>query len=394
MDGNGRRAAVIGGSLGGLTVANLLRDADWDVTVYERSSAPLDGRGAGIVVHDASVRYLVERTGLKLDQLSHPSSFIRYLHPSGALAHEQPSSLRFTSWNTLYRGLLSTIEVDYRPGHEVTNVTQVSDDEVHVHLATGHVEPAELVVAADGFDSTVRRIVCGHIAPTYGGYVGWRGLVSERDLTQETLEALTDAITYCVIPNSHIVAYPIPETYGPTQQGAQTVNYVWYRNVSKGRELEELMTGTDGHTRSVTLHPGLVDSSFVDQLRRDAEALAPPLTELVQRTDKPFVQAIFDIETTKMVSGNIALIGDGAFSARPHAAAGTAKAAEDGWRLIQELAAHDTISEALATWETSQLILGKQLVARARTLGKRSQQFNSWLPGDPELAFGLHGPGD
>ena len=31
-----RRALVIGGSLGGLLAANLLRDTGWDVTVFER----------------------------------------------------------------------------------------------------------------------------------------------------------------------------------------------------------------------------------------------------------------------------------------------------------------------------------------------------------------------
>jgi hypothetical protein len=54
------RAIVIGGSLGGLTAALVLRDQGWNVDVLERSPIPLDGRGTGIVLHPTTVRYLVE----------------------------------------------------------------------------------------------------------------------------------------------------------------------------------------------------------------------------------------------------------------------------------------------------------------------------------------------
>jgi 2,6-dihydroxypyridine 3-monooxygenase len=57
------RALVVGGSLGGLTAALVLRDQGWDVDVLERSAVPLQGRGAGIVAHPTTVRYLVERVG-------------------------------------------------------------------------------------------------------------------------------------------------------------------------------------------------------------------------------------------------------------------------------------------------------------------------------------------
>ena len=58
------RAAVVGGSIGGLSAALLLRDAGWAVDVYERSAAVLEGRGGGIVLHPSTIRYLVERAGV------------------------------------------------------------------------------------------------------------------------------------------------------------------------------------------------------------------------------------------------------------------------------------------------------------------------------------------
>ena len=60
------RAIVIGGSLGGLTAALVLRDQGWDVDILERSPNPLEGRGTGIVMHPTTVRYLVERVANRL----------------------------------------------------------------------------------------------------------------------------------------------------------------------------------------------------------------------------------------------------------------------------------------------------------------------------------------
>jgi 2,6-dihydroxypyridine 3-monooxygenase len=95
-----------------------------------------------------------------------------------------------------------------------------------------------------------------------------------------------------------------------------------------------------------------------------------------------------------MAQGRVALIGDAACSARPHAAAGTAKAAADGWALAAAL--HDAdgdITAALAKWEPGQLELSESLLARVVSMGTRSQVTNTWTPGDPELRFGLYGPG-
>jgi 2,6-dihydroxypyridine 3-monooxygenase len=94
-----------------------------------------------------------------------------------------------------------------------------------------------------------------------------------------------------------------------------------------------------------------------------------------------------------MVFGR-SLIGDAAaFAARPHAAAGTAAAA-DGWALAGELTAADGgVPAALATWERRQLALGRDLLARCREIGDSSQFLGSFRPGDPRLIFGLYGPG-
>src|SRR5919202_3226135 len=100
------QVAVVGGSLGGLTTALLLRDAGCDVDVFERSDSKLSGFCAGIVVHEATMRYFRLRGGLQPDRLEVPATFFRYLDAAGEVTHEEPSPYTFTAWSTLYRNLL------------------------------------------------------------------------------------------------------------------------------------------------------------------------------------------------------------------------------------------------------------------------------------------------
>ena len=60
MAGGAPRVGIVGGSLGGLITALQLRDVGCDVQVFERSPVPLEGRGAGIVLHPVTVRYFLE----------------------------------------------------------------------------------------------------------------------------------------------------------------------------------------------------------------------------------------------------------------------------------------------------------------------------------------------
>src|SRR5258708_1948128 len=155
------------------------------------------------------------------------------------------------------------------------------------------------------------------------------------------------------------------------------------------------MTDKDGMLREVSLSPGVVQERHIAELRDDATSkLPPPLSEAVLNTAQPFIQLIFDCEVPNMVVGRVCLIGDAAFVARPHAAAGTAKAAEDGWKLGVALKeCEGDVLAALRIWEPSQLKLGRGVLARTRTAGQRLQFEGSWQVGEP-LPFGLYEIGD
>jgi 2,6-dihydroxypyridine 3-monooxygenase len=121
--------------------------------------------------------------------------------------------------------------------------------------------------------------------------------------------------------------------------------------------------------------------------------LPAPIAGVVCSVAQPFLQVIYDIEVPRMAFGRVCLVGDAAFAVRPHAAAGTAKAAADAWALADALAQEREVPAALSRWEPGQLALGRQLLERTRRIGRRSQVDGTWTPGDPELIFGLQGPG-
>jgi 2,6-dihydroxypyridine 3-monooxygenase len=389
------QVAVVGGSLGGLTAALVLAHAGCDVTVHERSPQALEPRGAGIAVLDETVRWFAERTSTPPDELCSSTHYIRFVAADGGIVHEREHRYRFSSWNTIYRALLACLPPErYLLGHEVTAFERHPDG-VDLELHGGARERADLAVFADGIGSAARARLMPGVAPEYSGYVAWRGTMPEADLSESTFTALSDAITYQAMPDSHVLAYPIPGPSGALEPGERLMNVVWYRNVAAGAAFDALMTDRDGRARPVSVPPGGVREEFVQVLRADAAtALAPVIAEVVAGVAEPFVQAVYDIEVPRMAHGRVCLLGDAAFAVRPHAAAGTAKAAADAWELAAQLTAHrGDIGPALREWERRQLDLGRRLLARSREIGDASQRHGAFVPGDPALIFGLRGPG-
>lgn len=390
-----RRALVVGGSLGGLTAALLLRDLGWEVDVLERAPKPLEARGVGIVAHPATVRYLLERTGADLAATTAASRSVRYLDPAGDVVHERAFTYRFTSYHALYGELLSAFGTErYHLGHGVTAIDQ-DEDGVTVRVDGLQSRRADLVVAADGIHSSVRRLLVPEAEREYAGYVAWRGVAGEEQLSDAAFAAVDEAIVYYLLPSSHMLTYPIPGLDGSVEPGRRLVNWLWYRNVPAGPELDDLMTDARGRRHEVSIAPGAVRDAHVEALRAAAdELLAPQLDEMVRKTADPFVQVVFDVAPPRLAVGRVCLIGDAATVLRPHVAVGTAKAAEAAWRLAGALTdCGGDVVDALARWEPRQLALERGILERARAAGTRSQFTNEWRIGDP-LPFGLYEEGD
>jgi 2,6-dihydroxypyridine 3-monooxygenase len=386
---------IMGGSLGGLSAGLFLRAIGCSVTILERSPAPLSGLGAGIVLNPATIRYFTQQDFPALPTISVASQWLRYLDQQGAMVAEASYAYRFSAYNTLYHALLQAFGTEHY--HLATAVERFSQDEagVTVYCHGGAKLRCDLLVCADGIRSTARRQLLPTVDLAYAGYVAWRGLVRTQDLPPTVTERLTNAITYYLMPQSHLLTYPIPGNEGNAQGALPLLNWLWYRNVAAGSALQQIMTDRTGVVRDVSLPPGAVRAENAAQLRLDAAAALPlQLVNLINQTDQPFVQAVMDCAVPQMAFGRVCLIGDAAFVARPHAAAGTAKAVEDGWQLSLALQnANGDVAEALGAWEAGQLALGSAVLERTRAAGQRVQVEDRWQVGDP-LPFGLYEVGD
>jgi len=388
------KVSIVGGSIGGLYAACLLRDSGHDVNVYERSDKKLEQRGAGIGLLEETSKYITEYLKIPKNQFSIQTDRIRYLDRYNKIIYEKNHKYFFSSWNAVYRHLHAAFGDDrYHLGKECVE-WELDTDSPTITFSDGLKTSSDLVIFADGVGSHARERLQPDVKRTYAGYVAWRGMVPENSLSKVNSEFLGNAITYYVYANSHILVYPIPGLDGSCKKGERLINFVWYRNYASGSELKSLLTDIHGEVRDVSVPPGLVSNIHSKEARAHAEARLPEsISEVILGVEHLFIQVVYDIIVKKMIFNHSCLLGDAANIARPHAAAGTAKAAEDAWVLSHALNHSDSLNEALMKYEEKQLALGRQLVERTRQIGARSQINNNWEPEDPLFLFGLKEPG-
>jgi 2,6-dihydroxypyridine 3-monooxygenase len=341
------------------------------------------------------VGWLIRSAGFNPDDSCTRTDYLRYFGPQNEVVFNEKREWRNASWSTIHACLLQVFGLDrYHTDACVVGVDSRNDSATLRFLNRPDVQ-SDLVVFADGIQSVGRSCLARAVRSRYAGYLGWRGTVPEGELSAQTRHLLGDAMSYCVLPNSHIVLYPIPGPDGSIEPGQRLLNFVWYRNVEDGAALDELLTDKRGRRCSVSVGMGDVQERYIQELREAAEQELPPVAaEVVTKTAQPYIQVIQDVAVDRMAYGRSVLVGDAAFALRPHAAAGTSKAVADAVTLVESLARTGLdVEAALASWEPQQLELGRNLARRVREMGTRSQFEGSWVPGDPAFEFGLYGPG-
>jgi 2-polyprenyl-6-methoxyphenol hydroxylase-like FAD-dependent oxidoreductase len=365
------RALVIGGSLAGLTAANLLLRQGWDAEVFEQSADKLEGRGAGIITHPELFE-VVRAIGIPVDDtigvaIDGRLAFDR----SGEVIGRHALPQVVSTWGRLYVPLKAAFPAArYHAGYAFHHASQ-GRGEVTAHFANGEAVRGDLLIGADGLRSAVRACLAPEAQPVYAGYIAWRGLVEETALSPATHRDLIPWLGFCLRPREHMTGYPVAGFTHSTHPGERCYNFVWYRAADEERELPRLCTDADGRTHDKAIPPPLIRAGVVADMRRAAEhLLSPQYAEVVRKTGQPFFQAIFDLESPRIGFGRVALIGDAAFVARPHCGMGTTKAACDAMSLAQALKdADDDVPAALDRYQAARARYGAGVVAHGRELG-------------------------
>lgn len=366
------RILVIGGSLGGLFVANMLHRDGHDVQVLEKVKGSMNGRGAGIVSHDALVKSL-ERAGLDVQAtlgVEVPGRVLLDQAGQSHIAFDMPQVL--TSWSRLYQILRAALPADrYFQGVSVSRVEEQGDIVQVFASADGQesVWSADIVIASDGIRSNVRQQFFPQVQPQYAGYIAWRGVCDESLLSNLTQTTLFDYFGFCVPPDEQIIGYPVAGSDNNTSRGHRAYNFVWYRPAT-GDELQAVLTDADGVHYPQGIPPNKVSWQQLAHVRAEARRLlSPQFAEILEKTPQPFLQPIFDLESNTLTVGRVALMGDAAFVARPHIGMGVAKASEDAVALADAIRTHGANPDALAAYDQIRLPAGRYAVRRARWLG-------------------------
>ena len=161
-----------------------------------------------------------------------------------------------------------------------------------------------MLVCADGISSSARAKLLPEAKARYAGYVAWRAVIPESDLTPASFEALRDSLTYCLLPSGHVLVYPIPSLEGALEPGRRLANLVCYHNYEEGDALEGLMTDRSGERQPLSLPPGMVRTEHTAWVKAFAgEHMAPAIAEILHKCEEPFVQVIYDIDVARMAFG-------------------------------------------------------------------------------------------
>jgi len=321
---SGSRIAVVGGGLGGLTLAIALRQYDIQATVFERTPA-LREVGAAVALAANSTR-LLRRIGLgdELAAVSTVPTELSYRHwrdgrvlASHPIGHDNAYVDRFGApFYGMHRGQLQRVlssafgTENLCLGRNVTGLREVPGA-LAIEFENGEQFEADIVVGADGVHSTVRSWVTGEQPPVYTRTSGFRGLVPVT-----ALPSLPDplAVQFWMGPDAHLLHYAI--------NGGELVNFL---AVSEG--------------------PAVWPSSDNTLAARDGELAAhfagwhPAVREMIDAVPQSVRWALVHQPPLRHWSrGRAVLIGDAAHTMLPHQGQGANQAIEDAFVLARCLA--------------------------------------------------------
>ena len=362
-------ATIIGGSMAGLFAATALSKKGWDISVHEKVPVPLSGRGAGIATYDELADLVFKATNNN-NVLGTTAKSRVSLDINGKIINSYDYPQVYTSWQYLFSILREQISNDdYFMGDDCMKIEQ-NEDKAIAFFDNGKKKETDLIIVANGIKSELRTYVDNKAYPQYAGYVGWRGVVNEEEISKNSLEILSNYFIVVLPYNQQIASYPIAgEGKNPFKIGERRINWIWYKPVPQ-KKLKEILLGKSGQQFEDGIPPNEIREEIVNDLFKEAEEKLPPqLVELVKITKQPLIQPIFDLQSMKMKNGRVVTIGDAAFTARPHVGMGVTKAAMDAFTLSEYLEDSSNLDD-LDKWEHSRLKESQFIVNRSRKLGQ------------------------
>lgn len=323
-----KRIAIVGGGVGGLTLALALAEQDVQVDIYEQADE-LREVGAAVALSANSTRYYEGRLGLA-------APFAQKWFEVQALLYRDGRDGRTISeirggyraryghpYAGIHRADLQQIlsgAVGMDRIHLSRRLVDIDDSgpEAVLRFADGDTAAADLVIGADGARSTVRRLMLGYDDALYSGCSAFRGIV-EPDLMPSMPDM--DAIQFWMGPGGHCLHYPI---------GSGAHNFFL----------------VERHP-SPWPHRGWVVPAEDGEKLRLFHDWASPIVEMVSAVRCIERWALFHRPALgRWSKGRLTLIGDAAHALVPHHGQGANQSIEDVIVLADQLEAHPDDWEA------------------------------------------------
>jgi 2-polyprenyl-6-methoxyphenol hydroxylase-like FAD-dependent oxidoreductase len=352
-----RSAIVLGAGIGGLTAAVTLLRAGIDVTLCERAPE-LRAAGFGLSVQSNAMTAL-RTLGMGLDEellrVGGRVTTFSFRAPDGALLRRLEMSVIDTSLgapsvvlarNDLHSVLLHAAGSDLRveAGAEAVGFEDYEDG-VRLRLADGRQLRADVLIGADGINSTVRAQLHGAAAPRSGGFVCWLALA----------------------PFRH-----------PTFAQGESVHF-WGRGMRFG--VHDIGHDSTYWWATMTTDPDLAAHwpYGKDDLLRRFRAWSPDISETIVATPESDILALPAQDRPPLLRwgrGRVTLLGDAAHPMLPSLGQGANSAIEDAVVLAHALATHSDPETALRAYERRRLPRTTALVDGSRSLGRIEQTTN------------------
>lgn len=370
------KIGIVGGSVAGCAVAILLTRAGADVTILERSSGPLIARGAGIILSDPIVQQCIELDLFDTDIPRLPTNLRSfYIKDSadpkyGHKIWQQIFNGCSFNWRDVFYNLRKRISNNdcYQSGAEVCDL-QENDGGYRVETVNGKRYQFDMIIAADGINSIIRKLLYPELMLSYTGYIAWRGTTSLSSLVED--ELFDQHLPYCVFSGGHQLLYRIPSTDFHKNKST-LLNWLVYEDVS-GIPLHELLTDKNGVQHKTSLARGSLSERQINHLQIIANKNLPTqFATIVENTAEPFMQAIFDLHVPQYVKNKICFVGDSAAILRPHSVSGVIKALADAISLAEIFADGDFNNgiKLLSNWSDNQTTIASQQLSLSKSMGE------------------------
>jgi len=343
---------IVGGGIGGLFAAHALAAHGLAVSLYEQAPS-LGEIGAGVFLTPNSVRHLqrlglepaVETWGARVGPGSH-----YFRHDGAPIAPVQVTDS--SGWNATFGmhradlvGLLAEALPPglVRTGHRCTGFEQ-DGSVARVSFANGGSAEADVVIAADGIHSELRRFVFPPSQPVFSGSIAYRGLVPQERMSDWPM----DRWQMWLGPGKHFLAFPL--------RAGKIINFVGF--VPADEEMKESWSA-----------PG-----DPDVLRSEFAGWDPRVGALLGQVQQTFRSALYDREPLPIwTKGRLTLLGDAAHPMLPHLGQGANQSIEDGMALATILSRADRVTApaALLAYEALRRERVAQVQRGARENGLR-----------------------